>query len=217
LFTRLTTLAVLVVFVCIAPICQAWGDEKIGPDGFISNVGTYRLYHGKLRLRIYDDHGKLNHQYVATISQRRSLLTRFEETMASGPSELWIGKGPNWFIFVESPDAKSPTFVWFYDGGDHLIQQEFNPPRDRSDPTSRLGEQISNPWDSEGYPSIVINAPKAVRDRLPESFKQKFDGKARQKHIRSQRAIEGLGAIRVGSRLDAGGLDSFVYQITAAT
>ena len=34
---------------------------------------------------------------------------------------------------------------------------------------------------------------------------------------RSQRAVEKLGAVRVGSRPDANGHDSIVYQITAAT
>jgi N-acetyltransferase len=36
-------------------------------------------------------------------------------------------------------------------------------------------------------------------------------------NVRSQRAIEKLGGVRVGSRVDAGGRDSFVYQITAST
>jgi RimJ/RimL family protein N-acetyltransferase len=35
-------------------------------------------------------------------------------------------------------------------------------------------------------------------------------------NLRSQRAVEKIGAVRVGSRPDAGGRDSFVYQITAA-
>ena len=34
---------------------------------------------------------------------------------------------------------------------------------------------------------------------------------------RSQRAVEKIGGVRVGSRTDGGGRDSFVYQITAAT
>jgi RimJ/RimL family protein N-acetyltransferase len=34
---------------------------------------------------------------------------------------------------------------------------------------------------------------------------------------RSQRAVEKIGGVRVGSRLDAAGRDSIVYQITAAT
>jgi N-acetyltransferase len=33
---------------------------------------------------------------------------------------------------------------------------------------------------------------------------------------RSQRALEKIGALRVGSRLDGGGRDSYLYQITAA-
>jgi N-acetyltransferase len=36
------------------------------------------------------------------------------------------------------------------------------------------------------------------------------------RNFRSQRAIERIGAVRVGSRPDAEGRDSFVYQITAS-
>jgi RimJ/RimL family protein N-acetyltransferase len=36
-------------------------------------------------------------------------------------------------------------------------------------------------------------------------------------NLRSLRAIERIGGVRVGSRPDAGGRDSFVYQITSST
>ena len=36
-------------------------------------------------------------------------------------------------------------------------------------------------------------------------------------NFRSQRALEKIGGVRVGSRPDGGGRDSLVYQITAAT
>jgi RimJ/RimL family protein N-acetyltransferase len=36
-------------------------------------------------------------------------------------------------------------------------------------------------------------------------------------NIRSQRAVERIGAVRIGTRPDAKGRDSFVYQITAST
>jgi N-acetyltransferase len=36
-------------------------------------------------------------------------------------------------------------------------------------------------------------------------------------NVRSQRAVEKIGAVRVGSRPDAGGRESFVYCITAST
>ncbi len=35
------------------------------------------------------------------------------------------------------------------------------------------------------------------------------------RNIRSQRAIEKLGAVRVGARPDAAGRDAFVYEITS--
>jgi len=36
-------------------------------------------------------------------------------------------------------------------------------------------------------------------------------------NLRSQRAVEKIGGVRVGSRPDRSGRDSFLYQITAAT
>ena len=36
-------------------------------------------------------------------------------------------------------------------------------------------------------------------------------------NVRSQRALEKMGGVRVGSRPDGGGRDSFVYQITASS
>jgi N-acetyltransferase len=36
-------------------------------------------------------------------------------------------------------------------------------------------------------------------------------------NLRSQRAVEKIGAVRVGSKPDASGRDSFIYQITALT
>jgi N-acetyltransferase len=38
-----------------------------------------------------------------------------------------------------------------------------------------------------------------------------------QQNLRSQRAVEKIGGVRVGSRPDAGGRDSIVYEITATT
>jgi len=35
-------------------------------------------------------------------------------------------------------------------------------------------------------------------------------------NLRSQRAVEKIGGVRVGSRPDGGGLNSFIYQITAS-
>ncbi|HEU4391754.1 MAG TPA: GNAT family N-acetyltransferase, partial [Blastocatellia bacterium] len=36
-------------------------------------------------------------------------------------------------------------------------------------------------------------------------------------NLRSQRAVEKIGAVRVGSRVDGSGRDSFVYQIKASS
>jgi hypothetical protein len=35
-------------------------------------------------------------------------------------------------------------------------------------------------------------------------------------NLRSQRAVEKIGGVRAGSRADAGGRNSFVYEITAS-
>jgi N-acetyltransferase len=37
------------------------------------------------------------------------------------------------------------------------------------------------------------------------------------RNIRSQRAVERIGGVRVGTRPDTGGRDSYLYQITAST
>jgi RimJ/RimL family protein N-acetyltransferase len=36
-------------------------------------------------------------------------------------------------------------------------------------------------------------------------------------NLRSQRAVEKIGGVRVGSKPDSDGRDNFLYQITAAT
>ena len=36
-------------------------------------------------------------------------------------------------------------------------------------------------------------------------------------NLRSQRAVEKIGGVRVGSRADTGGRNSFIYRITAST
>ncbi len=36
-------------------------------------------------------------------------------------------------------------------------------------------------------------------------------------NVRSQRAVEKIGAVRVGTRADAGGQDSYVYQVRTST
>ena len=53
----------------------------------------------------------------------------------------------------------------------------------------------------------------AVAERLEDGFRylpRRID------NVRSQRALEEIGAVRSGSRPDAGGRDSYLYRITAA-
>ncbi len=145
----------------------------IGPDGFISRVGTYRLYHGELTLRIYEDKGKLNYEIGHTISYRLSPLWRYRGTVASGPAEPVIEKGSKWFALAELPRARSPHSIWIFDGRDLLVQIAYDPAGDRDDYRGAVE------YHSDSRPSIVTDAPTAVRDRLPESFKKTFRSRAR--------------------------------------
>jgi hypothetical protein len=176
-FQRLAVLTVVVSLAGIAPISPAAGD-KAGPDGFISKVGTYRLFHKKLTLRIYEDKGKLNHEFVTTISLPTSLLRRSVETASCGPAEPRIEKGTKWFAFAESTNAKEPKALWIFNGDDILVQIAFNPRQ--GSPDSGVGffaEYGGTEYHSDSFPSIVKNAPKAVRDRLPEVFMKQFKEK----------------------------------------
>jgi N-acetyltransferase len=59
------------------------------------------------------------------------------------------------------------------------------------------------------------------KDRYKEEVSFKFVNSVLfpvgPQNLRSQRAMEKIGGVRAGSRPDANGRDSFVYQITAST
>jgi hypothetical protein len=80
-FQRLVLLALIVSLACLAPISGAAGDG-VGPIGFISKVGTYRLYHGNLTLTIYEDKDRLNYKIGRTFSYRLSLFRVSKENSA---------------------------------------------------------------------------------------------------------------------------------------
>jgi hypothetical protein len=172
MFRLWVALAVGVGLDCVAPISLAAGD-KVERDGFISEVGTYRLYHGELTLRIYEDKGKLNYKIGRTLSARTSLTRRFQERVFGGPADPIIEKGANWFALAESPRARVPHTIWIFDGRDLLVQIAYDPKRERDDCWGAVE------YHSDSTPSVVTNAPKVVRDRLPESFKKKFEAKSR--------------------------------------
>ncbi len=175
MFRRLVALVVAVAFGGAGAVSLAAGD-KPGPDGFISKVGTYRLYKGKLGLKIYEDKGKLNHAFVTTITFRASRFRRKEEiTVSSGPSEPWIEKEAKWFAFAEATPARSPKALWIFNGRDQLTLIAYSPRKESSDPGGGFfSEYKADEYDSDYALSIVKNAPKVVRDRLPEAFKKKL-------------------------------------------
>jgi hypothetical protein len=176
-FQRLVALTVVVSLACIGPISPVAGD-KAGPDGFISQVGTYRLYHGKLTMRIYEDKGKLNHEFITTVSFRTSLFRRSAEKVSRGAAEPWIEKGTNWFAFAELTDAKAPKALWIFNGHDKLVQIAFTDRQELPEGWSGFfAEYGGYESHSDSSPSIVRDAPQAVRDRLPEAFKKKFKDK----------------------------------------
>ncbi len=152
---RTRAFAAVIILSLVAPVDLA-AHDKVGTDGLISRVGTYRLYHGELSLRIYEDKGKLNYEIGRT------------NMFWSGPAEPIIEKGPCWFALVESPKARAPRAIWIFDGRDLLVQVAYDPMGSRDD------YRGATECDSESRPSIVTNAPNAVRDRLPESFKKRF-------------------------------------------
>jgi hypothetical protein len=173
MFRRRIARLIVLSLACVEPLSLAASDG-VERDGFISKIGTYRLYHGELTLRIYEDEGKLNYEIGHTISYRLSLLWRYRETVASGPAEPFIEQGSKWFAVAESPRARSPHSIWIFDGRDLLIQIAYDPAGDRDDYWGAVE------YHSDSRPSIVTDAPRAVRDRLPESFKQRFSGGSRQ-------------------------------------
>jgi hypothetical protein len=156
---------------CVSPI-SLLAYDKLGPDGFISEVGTYRIYHGELSLRIYEDKGKLNYEIGRRISVRVSPFRRDQMDVASGPAEPFIERGANWFASVESPRSRTPRAIWIFDGRDLLVRIAYDPTRSRDDYWGAIE------YHSDSRPSIVADAPKEVRDRLPQSFKEKFRAKS---------------------------------------
>ncbi len=174
MFQRWGALAILVSLACLGLSSRAIGEGD-GPDRLITTAGTYQLYGGKVTLRIYEDKGKLNYRIARHVSKREN-PTRYG-TVTSGPSQPFIEKGSRWFAFVESTDDKSPKTVWIFDGRDYLRQEAFDPAREPIAPNAGFGEHWWMSRDSEVVPWIVNKSPKAVRNRLPESFKRKFEGR----------------------------------------
>jgi hypothetical protein len=154
---RTSTLAAVLILAYLSP-ADITAYDQVGQDGLISRAGTFRLYHRELTLRIYEDKGKLNYEVGRT------------NMFSCGPAEPFIEKRAKWFALVESPAARSPRTIWIFDGRDLLVQIAYDPTGNRDDYWGAVE------YHSNTRPSIVTNAPKEVRDRLPESFMKKFKG-----------------------------------------
>ncbi len=173
-----TTIVVILGLTYVVPDALAGGD-KPDRDGFITQVGTYRLYHGKFTLRFFENKGKLNYEEVGTIRKFWLPFIKYEEAWSGGPADPWIEKGPNWFAFAESPKERSPQAVWIYSGRDKLQYLKWDPAPQGNDlePGTLLCTQYE--FDPDTFPSIVNNVPRAVLDRLPPSFKKKCEVRPR--------------------------------------
>jgi hypothetical protein len=164
---RIAHIAALAI-TCAVPVSLVAG-EKIGPDGFISKPGSYRLHHSEQTLRIYKEKGKLNYRIVYSYPKKGlSRLLRFDEVGSMGPAEPFIDKNANWFALVEKPRARSPVAIWIFDGHDLLVQLAYDPARTSDGYPAFL-------YDSDSRPSIVTAAPPEVWNRLPEQFKKRFE------------------------------------------
>ncbi len=175
MFQRLAALGVVLGLACVVLI-SAGAGSKAKPDQLISEIGTYRLYHAKLTMRFYEDKGKLNYRFVTTHSVRVSLFRRDVQTTSFGPADPWIEQGSPWFAFAETHNGKSPKALWIFNGRDLLVQIAFSPGVYASQP----GQGFFGLYDgverhSDSTPKMLEEAPKAVLDRLPESFTRKLE------------------------------------------
>ncbi|WP_165236123.1 hypothetical protein [Aquisphaera insulae] len=173
MFGRTGAIVIGVLLSGMAPANFLAADE-LGPDGFISRAGTFRLYHGELTLRIFEAKGKLNYEVRSHVSMRKSLFRRETLEVAYRPTEPFIEKDAPWFALVESPGARSPRGIWIFDGRDRLVRVAYDPSKG---PDEHWGGIL---LDSDARPSIVTEAPGEVRSRLPEAFKTKFEGGSRR-------------------------------------
>lgn len=109
-----------------------------------------------MSLKIYEDKEKLNYEVGRT------------NMFWCGPAEPFIDQEAPWFVWVDSPRSRSPRAIWIVNGRDHLFEIAYDPAGNRDDYWGTvLRDADSSPW-------LVTDAPKAVRGRLPESFKKRF-------------------------------------------
>ena len=131
-------------FLAILLLCIAAKESD-----FVTTEGVHERFDGKLTLKVYEQDGKFNYRVCRNVPEEKS---------ESGPVKPNIEKGSKWFIFAETYDE-----VWIYNGSDILILRPFH---DR-----RPNFPNGGFYQLKGKEYLDI-MPKAVRDRLPDSFKK---------------------------------------------
>ena len=128
----------------------------------ITKPGEATMFDGKLKVQVKDDGTTTQFDvvYTGTDGGSHGIGKKGESAKAAG-----------WFIFPESA-----TRVWLYQGGDLLTLIEFaDIPRAGAKGT-RASTASLEP-NQEGTTAALKNAPKAVLDRLPATFKPTSQGK----------------------------------------
>jgi hypothetical protein len=133
-----------VVSACLLGVCPISVANEPGPDRFITSLGVYSLYDGKLTIKVYKKAGKINTRMIRENDDRE-------------PSEPPIEDGKSWFVYPSSADQ-----VWIFDGRNALFVYE---------PDEAPGNYVFIKADATH--KILKRAPKEVLDRLPMSFKDK--------------------------------------------
>ena len=121
---------------------------------FVTTVGPHTFFGKKIKIDIFEVDGMLNYSIAR---DNKDWVSTTKPTMPS------IKKGGNWFICPVTPNE-----IWIYNGQDKLTLYKH----------WRSSDEIEN--DSYGFITcdpdnkIIEQAPKKVRNRLPESMKRKF-------------------------------------------
>jgi hypothetical protein len=119
---------------------------------FITTVGTHKLYGGKITVKIEEANGKLD-----SFIKRNKMEGETRELPTWGPLNPRIKKEAPWFVYTESADE-----AWWFDGDKHLYLLPFS---------GRRHEYEAGGLYQLDAKHLTI-APKAVLDRLPETFKE---------------------------------------------
>ena len=123
--------------------------------GVITTLGRHYVSRGGNFIEIYEQGDKLNYR----IGRRYR-----NESIVRSPAQAEIVKGSPWFAFVETSNR-----IWIFNGERMLLTLEMFRPSSMAGGFKREELEIS----IKG-PKLVEEAPKGVRDRLPQAFKDRF-------------------------------------------